>query len=164
MRYVVWQRPPTVIGGRAHRTYSYKHNPASYFEYGRRMRMGFSFQVTTMCAENADLIRKFRAGDYDRQRDVFESDTTAFCDSVLESIQQFDGQAVPDVLEESHAKISNCHRLCYESVRGLREAYDAPAPERTVLIKESQKKALEALSTGKAGLKLHNEIWARTAQ
>ncbi len=145
-----------------HRTFSYKRNSAAYLEYGRRMRTGFAYQVRAMCGQNTDLIKKFKRGDYLNQRDEFDADTASFSDSLLESITQFDGQQVPDVLEKSHAKIANCHRLCYESVQALREAYGAEGYEQARLVKEAEKKMKEAWLTGNAGVKLHNEIWART--
>jgi len=150
------------LAGHNHPTFRYKKNAPAYLEYGRRMRTGFGFQVRAMCGQNADLIKKFKAGEYKDRRDEFNADTSAYCNALLESIEQFDGQQVPDVMEKSHAKISNCHRLCYESIQALREAYSSEGAEQQRLLKEAEKKMKEAWTTGDAGLKLHNAIWART--
>lgn len=147
----------------SHRTFKYKKNSAAYLEYGRRMRTGFAYQVRAMVALNADLIKKFKAGLYEDHKAEFDADTTAFCNSLLDSIEQFDGQQVPDVLEKSHAKIANCHRLCYESIQALREAYGSQGDERRRLVREAEKKLKEAWITGDAGVKLHNAIWEKTA-
>lgn len=148
--------------GYNHKTFAYKTNPAAYLEYGRRMRTGFGYQVRAMCGQNADLIKKFKKGEYARDRAAFEDETSAFCNALLDSIQQFDGQQVPDIMEKSHAKISNCHRACYESVQALREAYGTEGGEQSRLVREAEKKLKEAWTTGNAGVKLHNQIWART--
>lgn len=150
-----------VNAGHNHKTFDYKKNSAAYLEYGRRMRTGFSFQVRAMCGQNADIIKKFKKGEYREHKAEFDADTSAFCDSLLDSIQQFDGQQVPNILEKSHAKIAACHRLCYESVQALREAYGAEGAEQARLLKEAEKKLKEAYTTGSAGVKLHNDIWLR---
>lgn len=151
------------LKGHGHTNFSFKKNPAAYLEYGRRMRTGFAFQVRAMCGQNAELINKFRTGGYEGQREVFDNETTAFANALLESVELFDGQQVPDVMEKSHAKIANCHRLCYESVQALREAYGAEGADQERLIREADKKMKEAWTTGDAGVKLHNAIGARTA-
>ncbi|MBN9420766.1 MAG: hypothetical protein J0I12_35300 [Candidatus Eremiobacteraeota bacterium] len=145
-----------------HHTFAYKRNSAAYLEYGRRMRTGFAFQVKAMVQQNADLINKFKKGEYRDHREAFESDTTAFCNSVLESVTQWEGQQVPDVLEKSHARIANCHRNCYESVQALREAFGAEGGEQMRLLLEAEKQLKEAWACGSSGVKLHNDIWART--
>ena len=148
------------LAGHNHKTFRYKKNAPAYLEYGRRFRTGFGFQVRAMCGQNADIIKKFKAGAYKEHKDEFEADTTAFCNALLESIEQFDGQSVPDVLEKSHIKISNCHRLCYESVQALREAYSSEGAEQQRLVREAEKKLKDAWTTGDAGVKLFNAIWA----
>ena len=147
---------------RRFRTFPYRSNPAAYLEYGRRMRSGFAFHVKAMYQENADLIRKFKKGEYGDDREAFEADTKAFCNALLESVTQWEGQQVPDVLEKSHAKIGNCHRLCYESVQVLREAFGAEGAERTRLLLEAEKRMKSGWAAGSSGVKLHNDIWART--
>lgn len=149
--------------GHHHQTFAYKKNTAAYLEYGRRMRTAYRYQVRAMVGQNADLIGSFKKGEYARDRDRFEKDTDEFCNALLEFIQQFDGQQVPDVMEKSHAKIANCHRLCYESVQALREAYGAEGSEQVRLVHESEKKLKEAWTTGNAGVKLHDAIWAHTS-
>ena len=150
------------LAGHNRNIFSYKKNPAAYLEYGRRMRTGFGYQVRAMCGQNADLIKKFKAGDYKEHKEVFESETNSFCNSRLESLEIFDHQQVPDVLEKSHAKISSSHRLCYESIQALKEAFSAEGAEQKRLVRESEKKLKEAWITGDAGVKLHNKIWAKT--
>ena len=154
--------PRHPIAGHQRKVFNYKKNVPAYLEYGRRMRTGFSFQVRAMCSQNADLIKRFKAGEYRQKKDEFEADTTDLCNSLLESIEQFDGQQVPDVMQKSHLKISNCHRLCYESIQVLREAYSAEGAEQQRLVMEAEKKMKEAWTSGDAGVKLHNAIWVRT--
>lgn len=151
-----------VIAGHSHTTFNYKKNPAAFREYGRRMRTFFAFQVKGMCDQNKDLIKKFKAGEYKGHKDTFESDCSRLCNAMLDTIQQFDGQEVPDVLNASHTKIGTAHRLCYESVQSLREAYDAEGTEQVRLVKEAEKKLREAHTCGAAGLKEFYTIWART--
>ncbi len=150
------------LAGHQHKTFAYKNNVAAYLEYGRRMRGGFRFQVRSLCGENADLIKRFNKGEYTQDRAAFEADTSAFCNSVLDSIQQWDGQQVPDIMEKSHAKISACHRLCYKSVQTLREAYGSEGAEKVRLVSEAEEKLKQAWMTGEDGVKLHETIWANT--
>ncbi len=159
-KFVHWR--PLTLAGNNHKTFDYKKNSAAYLEYGRRMRTGFGYQVRAMCGQNADLIKKFKKGEYKENKSLFDEETSAFCNSLLDSIQQFDGQQVPNVLEKSHAKISKCHKLCYESVQALREAYGSEGAEQTRLVKEAEKKLKDAWVTGSAGVKLHDSIWANT--
>lgn len=159
-KFIHWR--PLTLAGHNHKTFVQKKNAPAYLEYGRRFRTGFSFQVRTMCVQNADIIKKFKAGEYKEHKDEFDADTSTFCNGLLESIEQFDGQQVPDVLEKSHAKISNSHRLCYESIQALREAYGAEGAEQQQLVREAEKKMKEAWTTGDAGVKLHKAIWDRT--
>lgn len=159
-KFIHWR--PLTLAGHNHKTFDYKKNAPAYLEYGRRMRTGFAFQVRAMCGQNAEIIKKFKAGTYKNNKDEFDADTSSFCNSLLESIEQFDGQQVPNVLEKAHAKIANCHRLCYESVQALREAYGSEGAEQQRLLKEAEKKMKEAWTTGDSGVKLHNAIWART--
>lgn len=160
-KFIHWR--PLTLAGHNHKTFAYKKNSAAYLEYGRRMRTGFGYQVRGMCQQNADMIKKFKRGEYKENKAEFDTDTSTFCNTLLDFIQQFDGQQVPDVLERSHAKISSCCRLCYESTQALREAYGAEGAEQTRLVKEAEKKLKEAWETGNAGVKLHDSIWARTS-
>ena len=159
-KFIHWR--PLTLAGHNHKTFSYRKNAPAYLEYGRRMRTGFGFQVKAMYMQNADLIKKFKKGEYKDHKEEFDADTSSFCNSLLESITQFDGQQVPDVLEKSHAKIANSHRLCYESTQALREAYAAEGADRDRLLKEAEKKMKEAWAAGSSGVKLHNDIWSRT--
>lgn len=160
-KFVHWR--PLTLAGHNFKTFQYKQNIPAYLEYGRRMRNGFASQVKAMCSQNSDIITKMKAGKYKDNKADFDRDTTDFCNSLLESIQQFDGQQVPDVLAKSHAKVANCHRLCYESVQSLREAYVAEGAEQARLIKEAEKKYREAWAQGTAGVREHQEVWSRTS-
>lgn len=160
-KFVHWR--PLVNAGHNHKTFDYKKNPNAFLEYGRRMRTFFAFQVRGMCDQNKDLIKKFKAGEYKEHKDVFEQDASNLCNAMLDTIQQFDGQEVPNVLNASHSKISAAHRLCYESVQSLREAYDAEGAEQSRLVKEAEKKLKEAQATGATGVKEFYSIWARTS-
>ena len=137
---------------------------AAFMEYGRRMRTGFAFQVRAMCRQNGEILTKFKAGGYDLHPDDFETETSSFCSALLESIQQFDGQAVPDVLERSHVQISRCHGLCYDSIEVLRKAYSSHGEERLRLLHLAESAAKKAWQTGYAGVKLHNETWERVTR
>lgn len=141
---------------------SERNSTAAYLKYGRRIRTGFSYQVRAMCGQNADMIRKFKKGEYAQDRAAFEAETSAFCNSLLESVQQFDGQPVPDILERSHAQISACHRLRFESVEALRKAYGEDGEAQSRMVRLAEKRLKQAWASGSAGVKLHNEIWART--
>ena len=55
---------------------------------------------------------------------------------------------------------SSCHRLCYDSVQALRQAYETQGAEQTRLVKVAEQKMKQAWVTGDAGVKLHNQIWA----
>ena len=147
--------------GHSHKTFKYKKNPNAYLEYGRRMRTFFAFQVRGMCDQNKELIKKFKAGEYKDRKDIFQSDCSTLCNAMLDTISQYEGQEVPDVLNVSHTKIAAAHRLCYESVQTLREAYDAEGAEQARLVKEAEKKLREAQACGAAGVKEFYSIWGR---
>lgn len=140
----------------------YKHNSAIYLEYGRRMRIGFGYQVRAMCRQNADLIKKFKVGDYDHRPAEFEADTSAFSGSLLNFMELFEDQQIPREMTKSHAKISNCSRLCYESTQTLRQANRFRGEERVRRVHEAEQKLKQAWASGNEGLQLHNAIWAQT--
>jgi len=150
---------PTCHCHRRQRTFSANASPVAYRNYAMRV-IAFAPRVKAMVGRNADLIKNFKSGRYKQHKEDFDADTSAFCNSLLESIEQFEGQQVPDVLEKSHIKISNCHRLCYESIQALREAYSSEGAEQQRLLKEAEKKMKEAWTTGDAGFKLHKAVWA----
>jgi hypothetical protein len=149
--------------GHSHTTFHYKNNPVACLEYGRRMRTFFAFQARAMCDQSKELIKKFKAGEYKGHKDLFESDCSALTCSMLDTIQQFDGQEVPDILNAPHLKLSSAHRFCYESIQALSEAYDAEGPEQARLVKESEKKLIQAQATVATAVKEFNSIWAHLA-
>lgn len=160
-KFVHWRH--LTLAGKHHVTFDYKKNVAAYLEYGRRVRTGFAFQVKAMTDQNRDLIKKFKSGEYKDSKEAFDADTTTLCNALLDSIQQFDGQQVPNVLNSPHTKIAICHRLVYESVQALREAYAAEGAEQTRLLKEAEKKQKDAFTQGSAGVREFYAIWARTS-
>ncbi|MBS2036650.1 hypothetical protein JST97_16790 [bacterium] len=160
-KFVHWR--PLTRAGHNHTTFDYKKNIPAYLEYGRRMRTGFSFQITAMCDQNRTIINNYKKGEYKGHSDTFESDCTTLCNALLDSIQQFDGQQVPNVLDKAHSKIANCHRLVFESIQALREADAAEGADHQRLIKEAEKKAKEAYTQGMAGVREYNAVWTRTS-
>lgn len=138
-----------------------KRNVAADLEYVTRMRLVFGFQVKALCARNAELVGRFREGAYARDRRAFDADTDAFTDSLLESIQQFDGQNVPEVMQEAHFKVVECHQLCLDSVKALREAYEAHGAERARLLALSEARCKTAQQVGGSGLREFNAVWSR---
>lgn len=159
-QFVHWK--PLVKAGNNHRTFPYKKNIPAYLEYGRRFRTGFDFGSKGMVKNNYELVKKFKKGAYKDNPGEFDSESKAFMNQLLDSIQQFDGQEVPDVLEKAHRQVARAHGLCYESILFLREANKAEGAERDRLVKESEKKALEAWKTAHAGVTLFYQIWDRT--
>jgi|EP01012_Entosiphon_sulcatum_P034902 hypothetical protein len=159
-KFIHWR--PLVNAGHMHKTFPYKKNPPACLEYGRRMRTFFSFQARAMCDQNKELIKKFKAGDYKDHKDLFDADCSALCNSMLDTIQQFDGQEVPDLLNAPHTKISTAHKYCYESVQSLVEAYGAEGAEQSRLVKEAEKKLSQAAAAESTGIKEFNSIWAHT--
>lgn len=159
-KFVHWR--PLTLAGKNHKTFPYKKNIPAYLEYGRRMRSGFAFQIRGMVSQNAQLIKKFKTKEYKDNKAQFDTDTTEFCNLLLDSITQFDGQQVPDVLNQEHTKISICHRLCYESTLLLVQAYGAEGAEQDKLVKESEKKMKEAWKYGDGGVKQFFTDWAKT--
>ena len=143
------------------KTFAYKKNIPAYLEYGRRMRSGFAFQVRAMVGQNAQLIKKFKQGAYRGNKELFEAETREFSNSLLDSLQQFDGQQVPDVLLAEHTKISICHRLCLESNSLLIEAFDAEGAAQQLLVKEAEKKMKEAWKYGDGGVKQFFQEWPK---
>lgn len=136
-------------------------NLAADLEYVTRMRLIFGFQVKALCARNAELVERFRSGGYGQDRRAFDADTDAFSDSLLESIQQFDGQNVPEVMQEAHFKVVECHQLCLDSVKALREAYEARGEERSRLLALSDARCRTAQQVGNSGLREFNAVWSR---
>lgn len=132
-------------------------------EYVTRMRLIFGFQVQALCARNAELVERFRSNAYRQDRRAFDAETDAFNDSLLESIQQFDGQNVPEVMQEAHFKVVECHQLCLDSVKALREAFEAHGPERSRLLALSEARCKTAQQVGSSGLREFNAVWLRHA-
>ena len=80
-----------------------------------------------------------------------------FVDALLDSVQQFDRQVVPLVMDSAHRKISKTHGLCYQSLIALNEAKAQKGEQqRARHLKESEKWCKEALQTREAGFK---EFW-----
>jgi len=158
-KFIHWR--PLTLAGHNHKTFPYKKNVPAYLEYGRRMRSGFAFQVRAMVAQNASLIKKFKSKEYQDNKEQFEADTSEFCNVLLDSIQQFDGQQVPDVLNKEHTNISICHRLCYESTLLLIQAYGAEGAEQSKLLKQSENKMKEAWKYGDSGVKQFFLEWPK---
>jgi len=159
-QFIHWK--PLVKAGNNHKTFPYKRNIPAYLEYGRRFRTGFDFGSKGMVRNCYDLVKKFKKGEYKNDESLFDADTKTFMNQLLDSIQQFDGQEVPDVLEKAHRQVAKAHGLCYESILFLREAYKAEGAEQTRLVKEAEKKAIEAWKTRDAGVSLFYKTWERT--
>lgn len=159
-QFVHWG--PLVKAGNNHKTFSQRKNWPAYLEYGRRFRTGFAFGTKAMCQQNYDLLKRFKKGEYKSEPDRFDQDCKEFMNALLESVQQFDSQEVPAVLDAAHRKVSRTHGLCYESVLFLREANHAEGGERDRLVKEAEKKMKEAWKLGDQGVKEFFRIWATT--
>lgn len=155
------------LGGRATperrgSTFAHRSNVPVYLEYCRRMRTGFAFGLVSACQQSRDLLRKYKAGGYDRAPASFQCETKALSDFLLASVDALGSQQVPDVLYGSHLKILKGYRNCYESLAALHEAEQAEGPDRARLLKEAEAKQKEALSSGYAGIREFNQVWART--
>ena len=149
-----------VNAGKNHKTFVAKDNWPAYLEYGRRFRGSVSVSVKGMLQQNYAMISDVKKGKYKDRESVFEADTKAFINVLLESVTDFDGQQVPTVLEKSHIMVSKAHGLCYESVLLLKEAQGEEGAERARLIKEAEKKMQDAWKQGMAGVKEHKRVWS----
>jgi len=117
--------------------------------------------MRAMVAQNASLIKKFKQGEYRGHKEQFKADTDEFSSVLLDSIQQFDGQMVPDVLLAEHTNIAICHRLCYESNLLLIQAYKAEGAEQKLLVRQAENKMKEAWKYGDWGVRQFFLDWPK---
>lgn len=148
---------PLEWAGNNHTAVEMADTDPAYLQYCRRFRTGFSFGSMEMCKQNANLIERFKKGKYAAHPELFDSESGEFVDALLDSVQQFDRQVVPLVMDSAHRKISKTHGLCYQSMVALNEAKAQKGEQqRARHLKESEKWCKEALQTREAGFK---EFW-----
>ncbi|MBT9588321.1 hypothetical protein IV102_33595 [bacterium] len=149
--------PPCLRYTPPSRVFQSSKNWPAYLEYGHRFDSGFRVGVKAVCTINCRLIEQFQRGEWAE----WESQSRQFLKELSVSLEQLDGQQVPDLMVPPHHKISRAHGLCYESILFAREAQQVQGEARQLLLRDAEKKAKEACRLGDAGCQEFLVIWTQ---
>lgn len=156
-KFVHWR--DLVNADTRYKTFVEKKNWAAYLEYGRRFRQHYDVSTSMMTKQCHDIVKRYEKGEYKGNAEQLQREIQEYKNALLESIQEFNGQEVPQTLEKPHKQIAAAHRLCYESMLELEAAAATEGAESTTYAKNARKKCNEAYKMQAAGKALFYQLW-----